>query len=210
MSDSASGESASVRIETDSLGQVEVPAAAWWGAQTQRAAENFTISGLPQHPAYTMSTALVKRAAAEINMQLGLLDAQRGDAIAAAAQRIAEGEHLDQFIVDPFQAGAGTSHNMNANEVIANLANASLGGQRGVYDPIHPNDHVNMGQSTNDVIPTVTRICCIHESTRLLIALDDLVGALEAKATEFDDVLKSARTHLQDAVPIRLGQEFGG
>jgi len=210
MSDSASGESASVRIETDSLGQVEVPAAAWWGAQTQRAAENFTISGLRQHPAYTMSTALIKRAAAEVNMQLGLLDARRGDAIVAAAQRIAEGEHLDQFIVDPFQAGAGTSHNMNANEVIANLANASLGGQRGVYDPIHPNDHVNMGQSTNDVIPTVTRICCIHESTRLLIALDDLVGALEAKATEFDDVLKSARTHLQDAVPIRLGQEFGG
>lgn len=210
MSDSTSTARGTMRIETDSLGQVEVPAAAWWGAQTQRAADNFQISGLPQHRAYTVSTALVKVAAGEVNMQLGLLDQRRGDAIVAAARRIAQGEFLDQFIVDPFQAGAGTSHNMNANEVIANLANASLGGQRGVYAPVHPNDHVNMSQSTNDVIPTATRICCVREGVALLAVLDALGEALQAKAVAFGDVLKSARTHLQDAVPIRLGQEFGG
>lgn len=199
-----------MRTEIDSLGPIEVPAEAWWGAQTQRAVANFQISGLPQHRVYIMCTALVKRAAAEVNMHLGLLDGRRGNAIVAAAQRITDGEYLDQFVVDPFQAGAGTSHNMNANEVIANLANEALGGRRGVYDPVHPNDHVNMGQSTNDVIPTVTRICCVRESTALLAAVKGLAQALEEKASAFDDVLKSARTHLQDAVPIRLGQEFGG
>ncbi|MGC9358818.1 MAG: aspartate ammonia-lyase [Anaerolineae bacterium] len=201
---------AAVRIETDSLGSIEVPADAWWGAQTQRAVENFAVSGLRQHREYIVCIALVKQAAAEVNTKLGLLDARRGNAIVDAAKRIAAGEYLDQFVVDPFQAGAGTSHHMNANEVIANLANVALGGKRGTYDLVHPNDHVNMGQSTNDVIPTVTRVCCVRESVALLRAVDALAEALQEKAEAFDAVLKSARTHLQDAVPIRLGQEFGG
>jgi fumarate hydratase, class II len=207
--DMPSSAGVSVRIETDSLGHIEVPAHAWWGAQTQRAIENFAVSGLWQHREYIVCTALVKQAAAKVNMKLGLLDARRGSAIVDAAKRIAAAEYLDQFVVDPFQAGAGTSHHMNANEVIANLANVALGGQRGIYDPIHPNDHVNMGQSTNDVIPTVTRVCCARESVALLRAVDALADALEEKAVTFDAILKSARTHLQDAVPIRLGQEFG-
>jgi len=208
--DILSSRESAVRIETDSLGDVEVPAEAWWGAQTERAIANFRVSGLQQHREFIICTALVKQAAAEVNMALGLLGPRLGNPIVTAAKRIVAGEYLDQFVVDPFQAGAGTSHNMNANEVIANLANVALGGERGIYQPVHPNDHVNMGQSTNDVIPTVTRICCVRECVGLQSAVDDLAQALEDKAIAFDDILKSARTHLQDAVPIRLGQEFSG
>jgi len=198
-----------VRTETDSLGDVLVAADALWGAQTQRAIENFDVSGLKQPGVYLAATALVKQAAAEVNMDLGLLDTERGQAIAEAAREIVQGHWRDQFVVDPFQAGAGTSHNMNANEVIANLANEKLGGQRGVYRPVHPNDHVNMAQSTNDVIPTVLRVAASMDVGRLLEALDALVGRLETKAAAFDHMLKPGRTHLQDAVPVRLGQEFG-
>jgi fumarate hydratase class II len=159
---------------------------------------------------YLSATALVKLAAAQVNMALGQLDARRGEAIVAAAQRLVDGELHDQFVVDPFQAGAGTSHNMNANEVIANLANEALGGQRGVYDPVNPNDHVNMAQSTNDVIPTVARVAALQLVGPLLEQVGRLAEALEAKATAFDSILKAGRTHLQDAVPVRLGQEFGG
>ena len=198
-----------MRIETDSLGPVQVPDDALWGAQTQRAIENFPISGLRQPGVYLWATALVKRAAARVNVALGLLDAERGGAIAAAAEEVMEGHHRAQFVVDPFQAGAGTSHNMNANEVLANLANERLGGRRGEYRPVHPNDHVNMAQSTNDVIPTVIRVAAATQVGALLPVLDGLAQALEAKAETFDGVLKSGRTHLQDAVPVRLGQEFG-
>jgi fumarate hydratase class II len=198
-----------MRIETDSLGQVQVPDDALWGAQTQRAVDNFRISGLRQHADYIAASALVKRAAAEVNMALGQLDAERGRAIIEAASEIVDGRWREQFVVDPFQAGAGTSHNMNTNEVIANLANERLGGQRGVYKPVNPNDHVNMAQSTNDFIPTVIRVAAALKTERLLPVLDGLIEALEAKAREFNLVLKSGRTHLQDAVPVRLGQEFG-
>jgi len=199
-----------MRTETDSLGPVQVPDDALWGAQTQRAVDNFRVSGLKQAAVYISSTALVKRAAAEVNVALGMLDAELGRAIADAATQIVDGSWHDQFVVDPFQAGAGTSHNMNANEVIANLANEALGGERGSYRPVHPNDHVNMAQSTNDVIPTVLRVAASIRSLALLEALDGLVAALEVKAAAFDRVLKPGRTHLQDAVPVRLGQEFGG
>lgn len=198
-----------MRTETDSLGPVEVPDDALWGAQTQRAIANFPISGLRQHRVYLWATALVKHAAAQVNVALGLLEPELGEAIAAAAAQIMHGQHLEQFAVDPFQAGAGTSHNMNANEVLANLANERLGGRRGEYRPVHPNDHVNMAQSTNDVIPTVIRVAAATQVVTVLPVLDDLAKALEAKAEAFDGVLKSGRTHLQDAVPVRLGQEFG-
>ncbi|MFP3897224.1 MAG: aspartate ammonia-lyase [Anaerolineales bacterium] len=198
-----------MRVETDSLGEVRVPEDALWGAQTQRAMENFPVSGLRQSGEYISTSALVKRAAAEVNMSLGLLDPRRGEAIVQAAAQIAEGRWHDQFVVDPFQAGAGTSHNMNTNEVIANLANEALGGEAGRYEPVHPNDHVNMAQSTNDFIPTVIRVASSRRVRDLLPVLDDLAQAFGKKADEFDDVLKSGRTHLQDAVPVRLGQEFG-
>jgi fumarate hydratase class II len=198
-----------MRIEKDSLGQVSVPDDALWGAQTQRAVENFSISGLRQSADYIVASALVKRAAAEVNMALGELDEERGRAIVDAATQITQGQWHEQFVVDPFQAGAGTSHNMNCNEVIANLANESLGGTRGMYKPISPNDHVNMAQSTNDFIPTVIRVAASLKTRALLPVLDALAEALEQKARQFDGVLKSGRTHLQDAVPVRLGQEFG-
>ncbi len=198
-----------MRVETDSLGEVRVPADALWGAQTQRAVENFDVSGLRQSRTYIWASALVKRAAAQVNMSLGLLDREWAEAIMAAAEDVERGQHDDAFVVDPFQAGAGTSHNMNTNEVIANLANERLGGRRGVYDPIHPNDHVNMAQSTNDFIPTVIRVASRSRVEALLPVLDALVAALRDRAAAFDAVLKSGRTHLQDAVPIRLGQEFG-
>jgi fumarate hydratase class II len=197
-----------MRVEHDSLGDVYVPDDAMWGAQTQRVVENFSISGLPQPKDYFTAAALVKQAAAQVNMALGLLDERRGKAIVEAARQVAQGQWDDHLVVEPFQAGAGTSHNMNVNEVIANVANEALGGKRGVYDPVHPNDHVNMSQSSNDVIPTAIRIVTMLRVNRLLPVLDDLVAALEAKAQEFNLVLKSGRTHLQDAVPVRLGQEF--
>jgi fumarate hydratase class II len=197
-----------MRIERDSLGEVHVPDEALWGAQTQRALENFPISGLRQSEEYIWASALVKRAAAEVNVALGLLDEERGRAIIAAADQIIAGRWHDHFVVDPFQAGAGTSHNMNTNEVIANLANEALGGQRGRYVPVHPNDHVNMAQSTNDVIPTIIR-GGLRKLQKLLPVLDDLVAALQEKARGVRWGAQAGRTHLQDAVPVRLGQEFG-
>ncbi|MBE2200257.1 MAG: aspartate ammonia-lyase [Anaerolinea sp.] len=208
------------RIEKDSLGEVRVPAGAYWGAQTQRAVHNFPISGLKPYPAFVWSMAMIKRAAAEVNGELGLFsDKQVGDdvltgaaivqAIMDAADEVINGRFADQFVVDPIQAGAGTSHNMNINEVIANRANEILGFALDASPkPVHPNDHVNMAQSTNDTIPTAIRLGCLWRLDELLGALDHLAMALEQKAVEFDGVVKSGRTHLQDAVPVRLGQEF--
>jgi len=200
-----------VRIERDSLGEVAVPAAALYGAQTMRAVQNFPISGMRPYRAFIWSVAVIKQAAAQVNMGLGLLDGRLGKAIVQAAQEVAEGRWEDQFVVDPFQAGAGTSHNMNANEVIANRANQILGYRLDdPKKPVHPNDHVNMAQSTNDVIPTAIRLGCLWRLYELTAAVDRLASGLRAKALEFDDVVKSGRTHLQDAVPVRLGQELGG
>jgi fumarate hydratase class II len=195
------------RIERDSLGEVQVPADALYGAQTQRAVENFPISGLKPRPAFIWSMATIKRAAAEVNRDLGLLDEERANAIIQAAQEVIDGQWSDQFVVDPIQAGAGTSHNMNVNEVIANRATQILGGQPGEYR-VHPNDHVNMAQSTNDTIPTAIRLGSLWRLEELLTTLNNLVAALNEKAEEFDVIVKSGRTHLQDAVPVRLGQEF--
>jgi fumarate hydratase class II len=200
--------STEVRIEHDSLGDVSVPTDALYGAQTQRAVENFRISGLKPWRAFIWSMAVIKRAAAEVNHDLGLLDAERTDAILHAAQEVIDGKWDDQFVVDPFQAGAGTSHHMNVNEVIANRATQLLGGELGEYR-VHPNDHVNMSQSTNDTVPTAIRLGCLWRLDELMAALDSLATALNARARDFDDIIKSGRTHLQDAVPIRLGQEFG-
>src|SRR5438128_1795678 len=196
------------RVERDSLGDVQVPDDALYGAQTARAIHNFPITGLLPHPALVRATVLVKRAAAETNRDLDQLDAERANAIIAAADRVLGGEFLDHWRVDPIQAGAGTSHKMKTNEVLANHANEALGGRRGDYKPIHPNDHVNMAQSTNDVFPTAMRIASLTELRELYPVLDRLQTALAAKGQEFDKIIKSGRTHMQDAVPIRLGQEF--
>jgi aspartate ammonia-lyase len=189
------------RSEKDSMGEMTVPAEAYYGAQTARAVQNFPISGLKPHPAFVC--------AARANMSTGRLAAEIGAAIVAAADEVLAGELADQFVVDPFQAGAGTSHNMNANEVLANRALELMGHQRGDFSLLHPNDHVNMAQSTNDVIPTAIRLASLEMLDPLLEALELLERALAAKAVEFDHILKSGRTHLQDAVPIRMGQEFG-
>jgi fumarate hydratase class II len=196
------------RIERDSLGELAVPAQALYGIQTQRAVLNFPISGLHPWRAFIWSMAIIKRAAAEVHRDLHLLDEQRAGVIIQAAQEVIDERWDAQFVVDPFQAGAGTSHNMNMNEVIANRATQLLGGQLGEYR-VHPNDHVNMGQSTNDTIPTAIRLGALWRLDELFGALDALVQALRLKAEEFDPVVKSGRTHLQDAVPVRLGQEFG-
>ncbi len=196
------------RIERDSLGEVHVPADALFGAQTQRATQNFQISGLKPRQAFIWSMATIKRAAADVNRDLGLLDNERAEAIIQAAQEVIEGKWNHEFVVDPIQAGAGTSHNMNTNEVIANRATQILGGALGEYR-VHPNDHVNMAQSTNDTIPTAIRLGALWRLDELLHTINTLVEALHAKAAEFDDIVKSGRTHLQDAVPVRLGQEFG-
>jgi fumarate hydratase, class II len=198
----------SFRIERDSLGEVRVPENALYGAQTVRAVENFPISGLRPWRAFIWSMATIKRAAALVHKDLGLLDAERADAISQSAQEVIEGRWEDQFVVDPFQAGAGTSHNMNMNEVLANRATQILGGKLGEYR-IHPNDHVNMAQSTNDTIPTAIRLGVLWRLNELLGTVEGLAAALREKANEFDDIVKSGRTHLQDAVPVRLGQEFG-
>lgn len=209
------------RIEKDSLGEVRVPANALYGAQTQRAVMNFPVSGMRPYPAFVWAQAMIKRAAAEVNRDLGLFNdvtigdrtisgRQIADAIIQAADEVLDGQHADQFVVDPFQAGAGTSHNMNLNEVIANRANQILGfALDDPKKPVSPNDHVNMAQSTNDTIPTAIRLGCLWRLDELLAAIDRLADALEAKAQEFDPIVKSGRTHLQDAVPVRLGQEFG-
>jgi len=197
-----------VRIERDSLGEVMVPANALYGAQTQRAVLNFPVSGMRPYRAFIWSMALIKRAAAEVNHAVGLLDEQRAKAIIQAGEEIMAGQWNDQFVVDPFQAGAGTSHNMNTNEVIANRATQILGGSIGEY-LVHPNDHVNMSQSTNDTIPTAIRLGCLWRLDELTFTIQKLIEAFKDKAIEFDDIVKSGRTHLQDAVPVRLGQEFG-
>ncbi|MGI6209606.1 MAG: aspartate ammonia-lyase [Anaerolineae bacterium] len=197
------------RIETDSLGEVRVPEAAYYGAQTQRAVENFPISGVRPSEPFVRATAWVKLAAARVNRRLGLLDDERAGAIEQAAQEVIDGRLQDQFVVDVFQAGAGTSHNMNANEVIANRANEILGRPRGEYRPVHPNDHVNMGQSTNDVIPTAIRLAALWLHQGLAAALSECEDAFRLKSIEFESVVKTGRTHLQDAVPVTLGQEFG-
>ncbi len=198
------------RIEKDSLGDVKVPENAYWGAQTQRAIENFPISGIKAHPAFILASAHVKKAACITNSSLGLINPDQTRAIIQACDEIIEGKFHDQFAVDIFQAGAGTSHNMNINEVIANRANEILGGQKGDYEPINPNDTVNMAQSTNDFIPTSIRITALILRNDFKAKLQALRQSFSDKSIEFDSVIKSARTHLQDAVPIRLGQEFSG
>jgi aspartate ammonia-lyase len=196
------------RTERDPLGEKAVPADALYGIQTLRAAENFPISGLRPLPVFVDAVVWIKRAAALTHKETGRLDAGLADALVQAADEVLGGKYRDQFIVDVYQAGAGTSHNMNCNEVLANRANELLGAARGTYAPVHPNDHVNMAQSTNDVIPTAMRLATLASLPALLEALSRLAGALLAKGEAFDAIIKSGRTHLQDATPIRLGQEF--
>jgi len=200
------------RIERDSLGEVRVPAHAYYGAQTQRAVNNFPVSGRRPYPAFVWSMAAIKRAAAEVNRDLGLLEPRLAEAIIQAAEEVMAGKLMDHFVVDPFQAGAGTSHNMNINEVIANRASELLGVPLNSSEkkPVSPNDHVNMAQSTNDTVPTAIRLGVLWRLPELQAAIQGLIDALWAKAREFDPIVKSGRTHLQDAVPIRLGQEFSG
>ena len=196
------------RNEKDPLGELPVPAAALYGVQTERARLNFPVSGLAPLPAFVTAVVWIKKAAALTHKDTGRLEARLADAIVTAADEVLAGKHRDQFVVDPYQAGAATSHNMNANEVLANRANEILGEKRGTYKPVHPNDHVNMAQSTNDVIPTAIRLGALALLPGLLKALDGLAQAFLAKGKAFDQVLKSGRTHLQDATPVRLGQEF--
>jgi aspartate ammonia-lyase len=197
-----------VRLERDPLGELPVPAAALYGIQTLRARNNFPISGLLPAAAFVDAVVWIKKAAALTHRATGRLDPRLADAIVRAADEVLAGGHRDQFVVDPFQAGAGTSHNMNCNEVLANRANELLGSARGEYQPVHPNDHVNMAQSTNDVIPTAIRLGALGLLPDLLAALDRLAAAFLDKGRAFDEIVKSGRTHLQDATPIRLGQEF--
>jgi len=196
------------RNEKDPLGELPVPASALYGIQTERARINFPVSGLAPLPAFVTAVVWIKKAAALTHKETGRLDAKLADAIVTAADEVLAGKHRDQFVVDPYQAGAGTSHNMNANEVLANRANELLGEKRGTYTPVHPNDHVNMAQSTNDVIPTAIRLGALAQLPALLSALDGLAKSFLEKGKAFDQVLKSGRTHLQDATPVRLGQEF--
>jgi len=198
------------RIERDPLGEVQVPVDAYYGAQTQRAVENFPISGLRTPVDIITATILVKKAAAEANASLGRLKPDIAGAIVTAADEILSGSLRDQFVVDVYQAGAGTSHNMNANEVLANRASEILGEPRGTYRRVHPNDHVNEGQSTNDVYPTATRLALLLGASSLVAAARALSESLARKGDEFAHVLKTGRTHLQDAVPMTLGQEFSG
>ncbi len=196
------------RIERDPLGELPVPGSALYGIQTERARQNFPISHLLPLAPFIDAVVWIKKAAALTHKETGRLDARRADAIVRAADEVLAGEHREHFVVDPYQAGAGTSHNMNANEVLANRANELLGGRRGEYQPVHPNDHVNMAQSTNDVIPTAIRLAALAQLPALLEALTRLARAFLAKGKAFDQILKAGRTHLQDATPIRLGQEF--
>jgi fumarate hydratase class II len=199
------------RVEQDSMGEILVPEEAYYGAQTQRALENFAISGLRFPRVFISALGLIKKLAAQVNRDLGLLDSALADAIITAAQEVVAGEWDAQFVVDVFQTGSGTSTNMNANEVIAGRANERLTGRRGGKSPVHPNDHVNMGQSSNDVIPSAVHIAAMTElRNRLLPSLNLLARRIREKATAFAPVTKIGRTHLQDAVPMTLGQEFGG
>ncbi|HDR7136362.1 TPA: aspartate ammonia-lyase [Bacillus cereus] len=197
-----------IRIEKDFLGEKEVPSAAYYGVQTLRAVENFPITGYRIHPSLITAMAIVKKAAALANIDTGYLAKDIGHEIAEAAQEIVDGKFHDQFIVDPIQGGAGTSINMNTNEVIANRALERMGYEKGAYAKISPNTHVNMAQSTNDAFPTGIHIATLMMLEKLLITMEELHSAFRKKAKEFDHVIKMGRTHLQDAVPIRLGQEF--
>ncbi|HEY8506892.1 MAG TPA: lyase family protein, partial [Steroidobacteraceae bacterium] len=193
------------RVERDSMGELQVPADALWGAQTQRAVQNFPISGMPMPPAFIAALGLVKQAAARANMKLGLLDEATGKAVDEAAAEVAAGKHVAQFPIDVFQTGSGTSSNMNANEVIARLASQRLG------KPVHPNDHVNMGQSSNDVIPTTIHVSAALAVRRELIpSLEHLRETLSLKEQEVGSIVKTGRTHLMDAMPVTLGQEMSG
>ena len=198
------------RIEKDTLGELEVPADAYYGIQTQRAVQNFPISDWKADPVFIWATVAIKKAAALANMDEGVLDKKIGQAMVKAADEILAGKHLDQFVVDVHQAGAGTSHNMNANEILANRAAEILGKPKGQYTVVHPNDHVNMGQSTNDVFPTAMRLAALKHLQSFFPQLEALHEAFDKKAREFRNVIKSGRTHLQDAVPLTLGQEFSG
>lgn len=199
------------RIESDTLGEVNVPVSAYYGAQTARAIENFPISGFRLPPEFVRAQAVIKLAAARANRDAGALSPEIAGAIETAAQEVLDGKHETEFVVDVFQAGAGTSQNMNINEVVANRANELLGGKLGEYEFVHPNDHVNYGQSTNDTIPSAIRIAAVAQTLgKLLPSLNNLHANLQAKSLEFQSVVKSGRTHLQDAVPLTLGQEFGG
>jgi aspartate ammonia-lyase len=199
---------AETRREKDPLGPLDVPADALYGVQTLRAKQNFPISGLRPLEPFVRAQVWIKKAAALTHKETGRLDPKLADAIVRAADEVLAGQYSDQFIVDPYQAGAGTSHNMNVNEVLANRANELLGAARGAYSPVHPNDHVNMAQSTNDTIPTNIRLACLSQLGGLAAAFERLRDALAGKGREFDDIVKAGRTHLQDAMPIRLGQEF--
>lgn len=198
------------RIEQDYLGEMRVPLDAYYGVQTARAIENFPISGQTAQPIFTMAMVSIKKAAAMVNVELGCLDSKIGNMIILACDRILNGEFQNQFLVDVYQAGAGTSHHMNVNEIIANVAIEMLGGVKGDYSVVHPNDHVNYGQSTNDVYPTAMRIAAIQLSKKLVKNLFALTETFKQKAKSLDSVVKSGRTHLQDAAPIRVGQEFSG
>ena len=197
-----------MRSEKDPLGSRDVPADALYGVQTLRAMENFPISGLRPLDPFVLAHVWIKKAAALTHRETGRLDRRLADAIIAAADEVIAGQHREHFVVDVFQAGAGTSHNMNVNEVLANRANELLGGTRGTYTPVHPNDHVNMAQSTNDTIPTNIRLACLAQLGGLVSAFTGLRDRLAEKGREFDHIVKAGRTHLQDAMPIRLGQEF--
>ncbi|MBI4718608.1 MAG: class II fumarate hydratase [Planctomycetes bacterium] len=202
---------ASTRVEKDSMGEMTVPADAYWGAQTQRAVENFPISGYRFGRRFIRAMGLIKQAAAKVNRQLEKLDAKRADLIIRAAQEVIDGRLDSHFVLDIFQTGSGTSTNMNANEVISNRAIELAGGKIGAKEPVHPNDHVNMGQSSNDVIPAAIHVAAADAlQNDLKPALDHLASALLAKARAFDRIVKIGRTHLQDATPVRLGQEFAG
>jgi fumarate hydratase class II len=208
---SIAGKNRDSRIERDSMGEMRVPADALYGAQTQRAVENFPISNLRFPREFIRAMGLIKLASARANMELGLIDKTIGKAIVQAAQEVVDGKLDEHFVLDIFQTGSGTSTNMNANEVISNRAIQILGGVVGSRSPVHPNDHVNMGQSSNDVIPTAMHVAALESVEKSLIpALRRLHRALAGKAKEFDRIVKIGRTHLQDATPIRLGQEFGG
>jgi len=196
------------RMEKDPLGPLAVPADALYGVQTVRATQNFPISGLKPLWPFVRSQVWIKKAAALTHRETGRLDPKTADAIVQAADEVLDRKHDAHFVVDPYQAGAGTSHNMNVNEVLANRANELLGGKRGEYKPVHPNDHVNMAQSTNDTIPTNIRLSALAELGALVRAFEGLRDALAEKGREFDHIVKAGRTHLQDAMPIRLGQEF--
>lgn len=195
------------RQEKDSIGTKEIPADVYYGVQTARAVENYPISGMRAHPSLIRAIGMVKYAAAEANKGLGLVDAERADAVMRAAREVIDGKWDPSFVVDVFQAGAGVSFHMNSNEVIANRATELMGGKLGEYK-VHPNDHVNYGQSTNDVFPTAMRLSTLLELEKLYPVLDDLAAEFAAKGKEFHNIMKSGRTHMQDAVPIRLGQEF--